>query len=317
MHTRMELNEILLLLLLFVIVLLIILAIAVRARVSQIPKDRIRKSESTPEILVDKTGDDMEPEADTRLKELDEVLNFKNNLTYEISPEPVEQPVIVESEPITLETPFETRVNSESFTEFNIPETEPEPPSFNEETFIVEEEPPVLFEVEDLPNDEKPIEPEYTSATSRYVSPSLGDLLFPIDEPKPEIKEEIQPEKPEPIPEPSEPPQTTYEDPPELVETQISETEPVEIFEEPEPIVNEIELEFEETVEIGEYKTIDIDYPEPTVEPIVSDDNYLNIDGGDPDSGEGVVLCPHCNEKVPESLYCINCGYSLVTRGQR
>ena len=82
-------------------------------------------------------------------------------------------------------------------------------------------------------------------------------------------------------------------------------------------MVTEIEPEFEETVEIGEYKTIDIDYPEPTVEPIASDDNYLNIDGNDPDSSEGVVLCPHCDEKVPESLYCINCGYSLVTRGQR
>ena len=317
MHNRMELNEILLLLLLFVIVLLVILAIIVRARVSRIPKDGILKTESTPEIFVDKTEEDMEPGSNSRLKELDEVLDFKNNLTYEISPEPVEQPIFIESEPITLETPPETRVNSESFTEFTIPEPEPESPSFNEDAYIVEEEPPVLFEVEDLSNDEKPIEPEYLPPTSRYVSSSLGDLLFPIDEPKPEIKEEIQPEIPEPIPELSEPIQDTIEGPPELVDTPISETDPVDIFEEPETMVTEIEPEFEETVEIGEYKTIDIDYPEPTVEPIVSDDNYLNIDGGDPDSSEGVVLCPHCNEKVPESLYCINCGYSLVTRGQR
>jgi len=317
MHIRMELNEILLLLLLFVIVLLLMMALIVRARVSRIPKDRILKKESTPGIIQDQSEEDMESEADTRLKELDEVLDFKNNLTYEISPEPVEQPIVFESEPLTLEIPPETPLNYESLTEYTIPEPEPETPSFNEESYIIEEDPPVIFEVEDPPNEEKTEDPEYTPNTSRYVSPSLGDLLFPIDEPKPEIREEMQPEIPEPVPEPSEPPQALEEAPSELIETPISETETVEIYEEPETMVTEIEPEFEETVEIGEYQTIDIDYPEPTVEPIVSDDNYLNINGSEPNSGEGVLMCPHCEEKVPESLYCINCGYSLVKRRQR
>ena len=318
MHTRMELNEILLLLLLFVIVLLIIMAIIVRTRVSRIPKDRILKTESSPEILKDKTGSP-EPEAGSHLKELDEVLDFKNNLTYEISSEPVEQPIVFESEPLTLETLPETPIITESLTEYIIPEPEPKTPYFNKESYIVEEDPPVLLDVEDLSNEEKHIEPEYIPKTSRYVSPSLGDLLFPIDEPKPEIKEDIksEPDIPEPQSEPSELPQATYEDPSELNEKPYTGSEPAEIYEEPETLVTEIEPEFEETVEIGEYQTIDIDYPELTVEPIVSDDNYLNIDGADPDSSEGVLVCPHCKEKVPESLYCINCGYSLVTRGKR
>ena len=308
----MDLNEILLLLLLFVIVLLIVMAIVVRARVSQVPRQRSTELDSTSISRQQTDNEDVDEESDSRIKELDEVLDFKNNLTYEQISEPVEEYKAVEEQPVTYS---DSLVLDELVPEISIEGQTPEHTKDVDESTFFEEETPVILDSQESLFDEKTA--ELIPKTTRYVSPSLGDLLFPINEPKPVIKDDtpVEPELPEPTVDEYKEPQPIYDETVEEVETQLPETEP-EIVETFETLVIEDEEEIADTVEIGEYETIDIDYPEPTAEPITSEDNYLNIDGSEPESSEGVVVCPHCHEKVPESLYCINCGYSLVTRGR-
>lgn len=53
---------------------------------------------------------------------------------------------------------------------------------------------------------------------------------------------------------------------------------------------------------------------EPAVDEITFEETYREPDyfkDDDVSPVQGVTTCPHCGEKVPATLYCINCGKSL------
>ena len=128
------------------------------------------------------------------------------------------------------------------------------------------------------------------------------------------------------IPEPEEVEETVefYEPMVELLEPEAAE-EPVELFE---PVVElpEPEIEYVPITEEPEREASmpEVISPEPVLleqpqaeEPVDAEpfeDTYREpayFRDEDVIPVQGVTTCPHCGEKVPATLYCINCGKSL------
>jgi hypothetical protein len=103
------------------------------------------------------------------------------------------------------------------------------------------------------------------------------------------------------------------------MEVEFSEPE-VEL---PEPEVEESvpEIDEEETEalepEVVLPEPVLLDTPkteEPAVDELTFEDTYREPDyfkDEDVIPVQGVTTCPHCGEKVPATIYCINCGKSL------
>ncbi|MBN2336249.1 hypothetical protein JXL21_11870, partial [Candidatus Bathyarchaeota archaeon] len=123
-------------------------------------------------------------------------------------------------------------------------------------------------------------------------APSLGpessldeaeNLMFEPEPPTPEVEPMMsEPEAPE------QEPDTQYSEP----ELTLPE-KPVY----PEPVVNDEPLTDEASLE------------PPSLGPRLRKPAYL--DDEDVNPIQGVTVCPHCKEKVPATIYCINCGKSL------
>ena len=126
--------------------------------------------------------------------------------------------------------------------------------------------------------------------------------------PEPEF---FMPEQSVEIPEPElEAPETEVEfsEPEvELPEPEIEESVPE--IDEGEPEVYEPEVVLSEPILLETPQA-----EEPAVDEITFEDTYREPDyfkDEDVSPVQGVTTCPHCGEKVPATLYCINCGKSL------
>jgi hypothetical protein len=139
--------------------------------------------------------------------------------------------------------------------------------------------------------------------------------------PEPEF---FEPEQTVEIPEPEEVEETVefYEPVVELFEPEAAE-ESVEFFE---PVVELPETEYVPITEEPEREASmpEVVSPEPVLfeepqaeEPVETqpfEDTYREpayFRDEDVIPVQGVTTCPHCGEKVPSTLYCINCGKSL------
>lgn len=109
----------------------------------------------------------------------------------------------------------------------------------------------------------------------------------------------------------------------EIPEPELEAPETEVEFSEPEVELTEPEIE-ESVPEIDEGEPevvlpepILLETPqaeEPAVDEITFEDTYREPDyfkDEDVSPIQGVTTCPHCGEKVPATLYCINCGKSL------
>lgn len=109
----------------------------------------------------------------------------------------------------------------------------------------------------------------------------------------------------------------------EIPEPELEAPETEVEFSEPEVELTEPEIE-ESVPEIDEGEPevvlpepILLETPqaeEPAVDEITFEDTYREPDyfkDEDVSPVQGVTTCPHCGEKVPATLYCINCGKSL------
>lgn len=119
--------------------------------------------------------------------------------------------------------------------------------------------------------------------------------------PEPEF---FMPEQSVEIPEPElEAPETEVE----FSEPEIEESVPE--IDEGEPEVYEPEVVLPEPILLETPQA-----EEPAVDEITFEDTYREPDyfkDEDVSPVQGVTTCPHCGEKVPATLYCINCGKSL------
>ncbi|HUV54420.1 MAG TPA: hypothetical protein VMW03_04375 [Candidatus Krumholzibacteriaceae bacterium] len=166
------------------------------------------------------------------------------------------------------------------------PETVEEPPKAPPKTRepSVEERPPV--EVEQAPVSRDVFEDE-----EQYLQVSEPEFLMPeqsVEIPGLELE----------VPEP----ETEFSEPGvELPEPEIEESMPESDEGEPEVVLPEPVLL--ETPQ-AEEPAVDEAFMETYREP-----DYFRDDDVSP--VQGVTTCPHCGEKVPATLYCINCGKSL------
>ena len=98
-------------------------------------------------------------------------------------------------------------------------------------------------------------------------------------------------------------PETEFSEPEvELPEPEIEESMPEIDEEEPEVVLPEPVL-----IETAQAE-------EPAVDEMTFEDTYREPDyfrDEDVSPVQGVTTCPHCGEKVPATIYCINCGKSL------
>lgn len=126
--------------------------------------------------------------------------------------------------------------------------------------------------------------------------------------PEPEF---FMPEQSVEIPEPElEAPETEVE----FSEPEVELTEPE--IEESVPEIDEGEPEaYEPEVVLPEPILLETPQAEePAMDEITFEDTYREPDyfkDDDVSPVQGVTTCPHCGEKVPATLYCINCGKSL------
>jgi hypothetical protein len=99
------------------------------------------------------------------------------------------------------------------------------------------------------------------------------------------------------------------------MEYPVLEVEPPEPEIEPVPDMDEGEQEAHEPEAVSPEPVL-IETPQPE-EPIMAEpfeDTYREPDyfrDEEVSPVQGVTICPHCGEKVPATLYCINCGKSL------
>jgi len=175
------------------------------------------------------------------------------------------------------------------------------------------EEPP-----KEPPNAREPLAEEHPPVEARQV-PASKDV-FETEEPylytpEPEF---FMPEQSVKIPEPElEIPETVVE----FSEPEIDLPEPEVKYLEPEidesvpevddgkPMVQELEVVLPEPVFVETPQA-----EEPAVDEITFEDTYREPDYFRDDDVipiQGVTMCPHCGEKVPATIYCINCGKSL------
>jgi len=165
------------------------------------------------------------------------------------------------------------------------PETEEEPPK---ETIVEQEPQPEespLTEVEQYSDYMGVEEPSLDMPEPDFFAPEQ-----PIEMPEPEAAEETV-ELYEPVVELPEP---EMESAPEIDEVEQEASMPEAV--EPEPVL----LETQRAEEPVFAEPFEDTYREP---------DYFRDEDVSP--VQGVTTCPHCGEKVPATLYCINCGKSL------
>ena len=163
-----------------------------------------------------------------------------------------------------------------------------EPPKTQEP--LVEERPPV--EVEQVPvstdvfMDEEPY--LYTPEPEFFMPEQSVEIPEPeLEAPETEV-EFSEPEVELPEPEIEEPVPEIDEGKPEVYEPEAVLPEPI-LLEKPQAEESAVdEITFEDTYREPDY------FKDEDVSPV-----------------QGVTTCPHCGEKVPATLYCINCGKSL------
>jgi len=297
-------NDLLLVLMGVIAIVMILMAVMIGSRAKK-PLKKVEEEPKPEKILVEK--------------------GFENNIHDEpVEPEPEPEPDY--SDYMEPETPEYEEPPIEETTE---PEPEPDyseymAPEYEEtiELEPIQEEPepipeePIFEEPEPLPDETveiTPIEPiiiEFTPETEQpdiYGSPSLeepdDDVIItpnqtfydpvieePSVEPEPEVIEEETPETTEP----------ELPDIPEI-ELPAIEKEPQEQV--PEEIEPDTEEEPEELI-IPE-ETL-VAQPRNRIRKPIRDesDPEINMD-------LGVETCPHCGSKVPNTIYCINCGKAL------
>ncbi|MCW4049344.1 MAG: hypothetical protein NWE89_06350 [Candidatus Bathyarchaeota archaeon] len=300
-------NDFLLVMLLIVFIALIVSAILVGTRTKRTEEPTETETEE-PKPTIDPEPVSNEPEK-------------PRNGVYESLYKQVPSEPVSPMEPISIEetSPIQiTETTSETI------DTHPEQVSEMEESSEVDD-PPMTVDLETKPvrfiDLITPIEhdpEEVSDEANDYSEPTLL-----IDSPKPEELKEAEDEPvhayeppvveephTEPVQEPlyefepqlqedteDEEPQREY-DPPMLDETEEIIEEPKITYEAP-PIMIEPEVSREAPV-VYEYRTVS--------ESETEDDKPLDETVG---TNLGVETCPHCNEKVPATLYCISCGKSL------
>jgi hypothetical protein len=187
----------------------------------------------------------------------------------------------------------------------------------NRSTPETEEPPQEIREEQELQPEETP-----QMGVEQYFE-YMGVEEPSLDMPEPDF---FAPEQPIEMPEPEEVEETVeFHEPvveiPELEEVE----ETVEFFE---PVVELPEPETESAPKMEEVEEEaslpEVVAPEPVLlearraeEPVVAEpyeDTYREpayFRDDDVIPVQGVTTCPHCGEKVPATLYCINCGKSL------
>ena len=291
-------NDILLMLMGFVVLLMIVMAIMVlRIRKPQLVEKK--EDEKVEKVFVEKGFEKKKPEPSMHEETQGEDTDYI---------------------PVYVENPKETEYEKPKV--LQVSETEP----ISEELFV---EPESIIEEEHTSIDEKetaPVEP---------IKLETGD-----------IESELQPDQEEPIiitpnetfydpiPEPIEPDksviitenQTFYDTAPveEPAEKPNLDESPTLEEPEPEPIgeISDAELPTEDPEPIPAETQPNVEEepaPEPVV-PIVEQkpkrDRRVRkpiIDESDPDLkiDLGTQTCPYCGSKVPDTIYCINCGKPL------
>jgi hypothetical protein len=171
-----------------------------------------------------------------------------------------------------------------------------------EEAPKVEEEPvaPVEEPLASLP-------PEAAQAPREepVFEPAPGPIIL-VDEPEPPPDAAETPREPpaEPPSEPSPPPE------PVVITPSIEEPKPVA----EEPHTTELRRETES-------RFFDLRYENAPRAPVFTEPSILDgspsIEDEEEEAKEptpGVVTCPHCKSKVPQTLYCIYCGNTLTAK---
>ncbi|MCK4318302.1 hypothetical protein KAW53_06015, partial [Candidatus Bathyarchaeota archaeon] len=126
--------------------------------------------------------------------------------------------------------------------------------------------------------------------------------------PEPEF---FMPEQSVEIPEPElEAPETEVEfSEPEVELPEPEIEEPVPEIDEGKPEVYEPEAVLPEPILLEKPQAEESAVDEITFEDTYREPDYFKDEDVSP--VQGVTTCPHCGEKVPATLYCINCGKSL------
>jgi hypothetical protein len=126
--------------------------------------------------------------------------------------------------------------------------------------------------------------------------------------PEPEF---FMPEQSVEIPEPElEAPETEVEfSEPEVELPEPDIEEPVPEIDEGKPEVYEPEAVLPEPILLEKPQAEESAVDEITFEDTYREPDYFKDEDVSP--VQGVTTCPHCGEKVPATLYCINCGKSL------
>lgn len=287
-------NDILLILMGVVAIIMILMAVMVGSRAKK-PTKIVEEEPKSEKILVEKgfehknREESVEPEPEPE----PDYSDYMKPETPEIEEPPIEE--TVEIEPVTV-------IEEEPIPEE--PEPIPEEPVFKEPEPLPDESveitpiEPIIIETEYEP------EPEHPDI---YGSPSLEEpdddvIITPNQTFYDPVNEEpsVEPE-PEPI----------EEETPETVEPEIQDIQEIELpeieTESQDQVPEEIEPDTEEEPE-------ELLLPEETLEtrsrtrirkPIIDEsDPEINMD-------LGVETCPHCGSKVPNTIYCINCGKAL------
>ena len=290
-------NDILLILMGVIAIMMILMAVMVESRVKKPTK--IVEEEPKPEkILVEKGFEhkNREESVESEPEPEQDYSDYMKPETPEYEEPPIEE--TVEIEPVTV-------IEDEPIQEE--PEPIPEEPIFEEPVF---EEPEPLPEesVEITPIEPIIIETEYEPEPEPpdiYGSPSLEE---PDDDviitPNQTFYDPV-------IEEPSIEPELIEEETPETVEPETQDIQEIELptieTESQDQVLEEIEPDTEEEPE-------DLILPEETLE--TRSRNRIRkpiIDESDPEINMslGVEKCPHCGSKVPNTIYCINCGKAL------
>jgi len=321
-------NDLLLILMGFIAIVMILMAVIMGSRVKKPPKAQEEQKTSQPEKILVERGfenhkeEQVEPEpepeadySDYMPPETTEYTEPSIEETVEIEPTP-----IIEDEPITepeiIQEPPEPDYSAYMPPEkpqYEAPSIEEpaKPEQILEETETAQEEPEYL-ETEPQTPDESveitPIEPIIIDVPEDEPEREIPDIYGSPSIEEPDMDVVITPnqtfydpviEKPsiEPEPEILEPELETEVIP--EIELPAIETEPTEQV--PEEIASEEEPELIETP----VETLEERSRKRIRKPIIDEsDPDINID-------LGVETCPHCGSKVPNTIYCINCGKAL------
>lgn len=319
-------NELLVVLMAFLTVLMIVMALVVLIRPKRQQRVQEEKVEPVEKILVERGFE----------KEIANEPNIKEETNSEYTP------VFIETE--TIKNDYE-ELHSEYINEIE-PEIIREPPKHREPEIYYTRKPEESEDYSQTPGVDKIITPdsiskieeilqtEYKESTieSQETQLSESSLTEPtIDEQEAAYFAAFKPKVSEPTEEVLiTPTQTFYDSIPEYKEEKIVPTlegSPT-LEEQPEAeidLISEIELP---PLEADEQKLpeedLEPEIEEPESEPVIpmvetlemrarkrirkpiidENDENIKID-------LGVETCPHCGSKVPDTIYCINCGKAL------